>query len=61
MLGKNLDICFHLAQDRAFNTATKGTFYYGNHELPLDRYLCSHLTFPAGLSFALCIMYGRAH
>lgn len=57
MLGKNLDI---QTQDEV-STATKGTFYYGNHELPLDRYLCSHLTFPAGLSFALYIMYGRVH
>lgn len=48
----------HLPRDWAFNTPTKGTFSDGNHEFLLDRYLCSYLMFAAGLSFALCIMYG---
>lgn len=57
MFGTNLDTYFHLEQDRAFNIATKQTFHYGNQELLLDRRLSSYLTFPARLSFALCIMY----
>lgn len=45
MLGNNLDIYFHLAQDRTFKTATKGTLHYGSHELLLDRHLCPYRHF----------------
>lgn len=44
-----------------FNSATKGTVHYDNHKLLLDRHLCSYQTFPAGLKFSLCIMYGCMH
>lgn len=39
MLGNNLDIYFHLAQDRTFKTATKGALHHGSHELLLDRHV----------------------